>query len=115
MTNIQAEKIVKALDNIDIGVSTDDIKDIETVEELQDYLDGNGLFDVEIIYYNNAMNYLHDHDSSLNRSLELAMDMGYTIEDIDSEKLASLLASENARNDFNGLTDQIEAILEDNE
>lgn len=61
--------------------------------------DSNG-FDVEIIYYGRAMEYLTDNDTSLQESLALADDMGFDLKSLNSEILASLLASENARESF---------------
>lgn len=59
-----------------------------------------GFFHVEIISYHTAMEYLKEHDTSLSDSLELATEYGYTLENINSELLASLHASEKRREDF---------------
>lgn len=59
-----------------------------------------GFFHVEIISYHTAMEYLKEHDTSLSESLELATEYGYTLENINSELLASLHASEKRREDF---------------
>lgn len=113
MKTAQAEKIVNILNEIGIGISVDDIKDIDTIDELEEYLEDNNLFDVEIIYYTRAMNYLMDHDFSLQQSLELANDMGYSLDQLSSEILASLLASKNARDDFYDKRDEIERVIND--
>tara|TARA_R110002051_G_scaffold255468_1_gene314553 strand:- start:89 stop:454 length:366 start_codon:yes stop_codon:yes gene_type:complete len=44
----------------------------------------------EIIYYYNAIKYLSENDSSLRESLDLAHDMGCTLENLSSETLATL-------------------------
>ena len=44
----------------------------------------------EIIYYGVAMNYLIDYDCSLDDSISSAMDMGYSLENINSEVLANI-------------------------
>ena len=44
----------------------------------------------DIIYYYNAMKYLSENDSSLRESLELAHDLGCTLENLSSETLASI-------------------------
>tara|TARA_R100000734_G_C3291311_1_gene83121 strand:+ start:358 stop:804 length:447 start_codon:yes stop_codon:yes gene_type:complete len=77
----------------------------ENLHELTDYqiaeeLEDNGFFDVEIIYYANAIDYLREHDNSLRESLEIASEYGYKTEEINSELLASLLASRKKREDF---------------
>ena len=73
------------------GYDTDQI-----FEELQD----NGFFDVEIIYYYKAMEYLKENDTSLSESIELAIEYGYTLEGLNSETLASLHASRERENKF---------------
>ena len=77
----------------------DELEDYDTnqiFEELHD----NGFFTVEIIYYSKAIEYLKENDCSLNESLELASEMGFTFEHLNSEALASLHASRNRENDF---------------
>jgi len=44
----------------------------------------------EIIYYYNAIKYLSENDSSLRESLELAHDLGCTLENLSSETLATI-------------------------
>lgn len=46
----------------------------------------------EIIYYNNAIEFLKKEDQSLRESLDLAQEYGYSIENINSELLATLLS-----------------------
>lgn len=70
-------------------------------------------FDVEIIYYKNAIDYLSENDPSLCESLGLAAEMGYTIEKLNSEILASILASQNARENFESLEEDINAFFEE--
>ena len=72
-----------------------------TVYEILQELEDNGFFDVEIIYYSKAMQYLMEHDTSLSESLEIASMYGYNTENLNSELLASLLASRNKRENFN--------------
>ena len=108
MNNYQ--KIEKLLSDIDIDVSLQD-ENIESFDELREYLEDNNYFDVEIIHYSNAMEYLTEHDNSLQESLSIASDMGYSLEHLNSETLASLLASQNVRNDFEDLENEIEDLL----
>ena len=62
-------------------------------QEIFDELNDTGFFNVEIIYYSKAMEYLKVNDCSLSESIELANEIGYTLENINSETLASLHAS----------------------
>lgn len=81
----------------------------ESIEEL---LRENGDFDIEIIYHHAALDYLKENDSSLQFSLEIAESMGFELKRLNSGKLASLLASENAREEFDGLQKEIEEFFE---
>lgn len=69
-------------------------------ESIFDMIQDNGGFNVEIIYYSNAIEYLKRYDNCLTESIELAIEYGYTLENINSELLASLLASKNAMSDY---------------
>lgn len=92
-------------------LDNDDIEDINDADELYEELNDNGAFDIDIIYYNRAMTYLSENDFSLTESIEIAVDMGYDLANINSETLASLHASQKARDDFWNISTQIEAIL----
>lgn len=92
-----------------------EIEDLENADGIFEILDENGAFFIDIIYYNNAMKYLTEHDSSLVDSLSLAEDMGYMPSDLNSEKLASILATQKAREDFDDLMSEIEDIIDENE
>lgn len=92
-----------------------EIEDLESADEIFEILDENGAFFIDIIYYGNAMKYLTEHDPSLVDSLSLAEDMGYSPSDLNSEKLASILASQNAREEFDELMSDIEDIIDENE
>ncbi len=77
---------------------------INNVDELAQYLydeiDCKGGFNIDIIYYYKAMEYLMQNDISLSDSMEIASDMGYEISKLNSEVLASLHASHYARVNF---------------
>lgn len=98
-------------DHLDI----EDILKMESYDELYDELEQVGFFTVEIIYYAKAMEYLQRNDTSLSDSLTIAGEMGYRAEDLNSEILASLLASEKIQESFGGYYDEIEDILTNNE
>ena len=86
-------------------------EEFTTFEEVRDLLEENNAFNVEIIYYSKAMNYLMENDASLLDSFRIAREYGYELKDLNSETLASLLASENARNEFYELEIEISNIL----
>lgn len=65
----------------------EDAKDFERYFEELEY----STHQTECIYYSNAMKYLSEHDTSLNESLEIASEMGYEVEQLNSELLATLL------------------------
>jgi hypothetical protein len=98
------EEFLKSL-NID-NLEITDFIDIEEIdlnnpfESIYDILEEKDAFNIEIIYYHNAIEYLKNHDNSLNESLNLAAELCYEVENLNSEILASLLASQNVRNDF---------------
>ena len=113
----RAEKIKKFFDeeirmnNIDIMyyVDADEVKSFDDVYEA---IDNNSGFDVEIIYYTAAMEYLMARDPSLRESLEIAYEYGYTADNINSELLASLLASKECREEFMSYEDEITEFFE---
>ncbi len=103
-TTLKTQEFLKSLniENLDL-MDYVDIQDIDlnnAFESIYDMLDEKDAFNIEIIYYYNAMEYLKEHDDSLNESLNLAAELCYEIQNLNSEVLASLLASQNARNDF---------------
>lgn len=79
--------------------SPDELEDYNTHEIYQELQD-NGFFDVEIIYYSKAIEYLKENDASLSESIDIATEYGYTLENINSETLASLHASNKRMNKF---------------
>jgi sugar phosphate isomerase/epimerase len=86
-------------------------EDFSDFDELKDLLEDNNSFDVEIIYYSNAMEYLRNNDPSLKNSLKLAENMGFELKSLNSETLASLLASDNARDSFYELEAKISDLI----
>lgn len=112
MTKTQAQAVSTLLKSIEIDISPEELKGLTTYDEVRDFLQDNDYFNVEIIYFSRAMEYLSEHDTSLRTSLELASDMGYEAQHLNSEILASILASENLANDFYNLQEEISEILE---
>ena len=67
----------------------------------------------EIIYYSNAMKYLSENDGSLRDSIDIAVEMGDDLKNINSELLATILQQSNLEEELNGLTREIEECFND--
>lgn len=88
-------------------VENDEPSDIdELMEALEEQVN-----EIEVIYYHNAIEYLSENDPSLQESLGLAGDLGYTVENINSELLATLLKQEDVRGKLGEYRDDIEALF----
>ena len=98
--------------NINAYVSAEDIDIYNPFESIEEQLNDSGGFNIEIIYYQTAIEYLMKNDNSLRQSLELASDFGFNPKNLNSEILASLLASEIERENFNDLKSEIEVFFE---
>jgi hypothetical protein len=97
--------------NVNEWLNNEDFESLDfsnAFDEISDILEKHNAFDIEIIYYKNAMNYLDLHDMSLTDSIALAFEYGYRMQNINSELLASLLASEITRDAFGGLSEDID-------
>ena len=101
------EKIIDLLDELAdkfIGDTPSEYlsikEDLIDVNDLFDDLQTNGYFNEEVIYYSSAIRYLKDNDPSLTESLEIATEYGYTTENLNSEVLASLHASQKKEETF---------------
>tara|TARA_R110001599_G_scaffold104049_1_gene264415 strand:- start:122 stop:481 length:360 start_codon:yes stop_codon:yes gene_type:complete len=92
-------------------LTEDDLDDMEDFDDLINTLRDDGAFNIEIIYYHKAMKYLMANDTSLTESLNIANDMGYKACDLNSEMLASLLASQNVEEEFYEYEDKINELL----
>ena len=92
------------IDNIDMN---------NAYESIYEMIDNNNGFDIEIIYYYKAMEFLLNNDNSLRESFEIASELGYNVSDLNSEILASLLASKLVREEFCELEGEITAFFED--
>lgn len=107
----QIETFLKSIEvenlNILYFVNIEDIDYSDAFESIFEMINDNGGFEIEIIYYSNAIEYLKRKDNSLFESIEIANEYGYSLEHINSELLASLLASKNCMNDFVDYKDEI--------
>lgn len=101
----RADKIEKffreeiKMNNLDIMYHVD-ADEVNSFDDVYEAIDNERGFEVEIIYYTNAMEYLMERDPSLRESLGIAHEFGYTPDNINSELLASLLASKECREEF---------------
>ena len=105
-------------DNLINYVDIEDIDFSDAFNSIYEMVYDNGGFDIEIIYYLNAIKYLQENDASLQESLEIAAEYGYELKNLNSEVLASLLASRNSQESFYDVRDEIEeffAELEEDE
>lgn len=82
----------------------DELETIKDGQDLENYLeslnDDRQITDVEVIYYAVAMEYLINNDNSLRESIDIAIEYGYQLKNINSELLATLLKSQNNLNDY---------------
>ncbi len=101
----RSEKIEKffreeiKMNNLDIMYHVD-ADEVNSFDDVYEAIENDRGFEVEIIYYTNAMEYLMERDPSLRESLEIAHEYGYTTDNLNSELLASLLASKECREEF---------------
>ena len=94
-------------------VNPEDIDIENAYESILEKLQDNGGFNVEIIYYSTAIKFLQENDASLKESLEIASEFGFEIESLNSEVLASLLASRQAEEEFYDLQSEIDDFFQD--
>jgi hypothetical protein len=86
---------------------------IESVDCIETILDANDCFNVEVIYYNRAMEFLMKYDNSLKESLNIASDLCFDASSLSSELLASLLASQMIREEFHEYYTELENLIEE--
>ncbi len=85
--NIGSPLVIEAIDLYEINSPYELVSAVDDVDE-RDWFSG------DVIYYSKAIEYLAENDPSLQESIGLAAEMGWCLEDINSENLASLLATE---------------------
>lgn len=106
-------KIENFLSELSTEVDVLNLIDIDNIDyndafnSIYEVIDDNGGFNVEIIYYSRAMEYLRENDPSLYVSLAIAAEYGYEVQNLNSEILASLLASKLVRDEFYELESEI--------
>jgi len=94
-------------------ITLDELQEIQKIDIyiLRDILEDKNAFNIDIIYYSKAIKYLQENDASLSQSISIAIDYGYELENINSELLASLLATKKAREQYYELETQINNFL----
>lgn len=107
----KSELIVDTLQELSIKYLDEDATEFLNniiKEQLSEYdtnfiyeeLESNGFFNVEIIYYSKAIKYLAENDASLGESINISLEIGLSLENINSETLASLHASRQRQDNF---------------
>lgn len=113
MTQIDVIK-KEYFDTLSLDESINDYIGLHNMDNITDFqslyeeLEENGFFNQEVIYYASAMKILLENDPSLHESLEIAAEYGYEVQNLNSEILASLLVSEQLREQFNEFQSDIE-------
>ena len=100
-------------DNIINYVDIDSIDENDAFNSIYNMVNDKGGFDIEIIYFSSAIKYLQENDPSLQESLEIAADLGYEVKNLNSEVLASLLKSQNVRDEFLYFRDEINEFFQE--
>ena len=108
----ELDKQIDLNDNIINYVDIDAIWEGDPFTSIYEMIDENDGFNCDVIYYSNAIKYLQENDPSLNESLEIAYELGYEVKNLNSEILASLLKSQNVRDEFLDFRDEINEFFE---
>lgn len=93
--------------DIDSVLNTEYYDEITSTDELYSVL-CERINEVEIIYYSTAMEILKEEDQSLTESLNLAHELSYTLENLNSEILATLLIHERCIDELNDFIQEVE-------
>ena len=88
-------------------IHVEDINLSDAYNSIYDMISDNNGFDMEVIYYSNAIEYLRENDPSLKESLEIASEYGFELDSLSSETLASLLKSQIEIENFAELESEI--------
>lgn len=106
----KAKSFLLGLDSqIDLAYYMND--EITSYDELREAIENDNGFDIEICYYSTAIQYLKDYDNSLNISIQIALEYGFELKNINSELLASLLASQIEREKFYSYENEISSFF----
>lgn len=116
--NIMKTKIENFLANLKTEIDLLSLVDIDNIDMSNPFdsickmIEDNNGFDIDVIYYSNAIDYLSKNDPSLKKSLNIAAELCYEVQNLNSEILASLLASKLVREEFYELESEINDFFE---
>ena len=108
----ELDKQIELNDNLINYVDIKEIDFSDAFNSIYEMVNDNGGFNCDVIYYSNAIRYLQENDPSLNESLDIASELGYEVKNLNSEILASLLKSQNVRDEFLDFRDEINEFFE---
>ena len=108
----ELDKVIDLNDNLINYIDIESIDATDAFNSIYDMIEENDGFNCEVIYYSNAIKYLQENDPSFKESLEIAAEYGYETKNLNSEILASLLKSQNVRDEFSELRDEINEFFE---
>ena len=108
----ELDKQIELNDNVINYIDIDEIDNDDAFTSIYEMIEEKEGFNCEVIYYSNAIRYLQENDPSLNESLEIASELGYEVKNLNSEILASLLKSQNVRDEFLYFRDEINEFFE---
>ena len=108
----ELDKVIDLNDNLINYIDIESIDATDAFNSIYDMIEENDGFNCEVIYYSNAIKYLQENDASLQESLEIAAGYGYETKNLNSEILASLLKSQNVRDEFLDFRDEINEFFE---
>ena len=108
----ELDKVIDLNDNLINYIDIESIDATSAFNSIYDMIEENDGFNCEVIYYSNAIKYLQENDPSLKESFEIASELGYETKNLNSEILASLLKSQNVRDEFLELRDEINEFFE---
>lgn len=93
----------------------EDYDNFESCNEIYDYLYqwSKNIYECEITYCTTVMEFLSEHDRSLEECMGLAYDMGYTADTLNNELLATILKQHLMREFIYKLEKQIEDTIDD--
>ena len=109
----ELDKQIELNDNIINYVDIDAIFKHDAFTSIYEMIEENNGFNCEVIYYSDAIRYLQENDPSLRESLEIAAELGYEVKNLNSEVLASLLKSQNVRDEFLYFRDEINEFFQE--
>ena len=104
---------IELTDYLENLINFEDINENTDFQDIYNMVEDNGGFNVEIIYYSEAIKYLANNDPSLSESLEIAKEYGYSIDNLNSEILATIHYQNEIRDEFSELENEINEILND--